>query len=380
MSFIANRNKEYALWDYLTGDLKSDISIVRDRYYFLDELSRNKNFKISLRNPYNDRWTKWVKFPGELLQIGGKLAPAIDVHRSILDNEIVIESDYPTYEENHEAAKLIGKIIENKGFIPHYYYSGNKSIHIHVFFDWDCLKNLSITKQNVLKVLFKSSKQIFKGKFIEWLRIRMISCWDTNAKEFDKDLIKANHLIRCELSRNELGHKTFLGYTYKDMSFVPYLCNEENRIYPKIGKIKLSGPKDIDGLIDEFIKFTKTEFKIDLNRRKNQYLINPGYYENPKNLRGCVKIILGDEFKKVRDGCKRGMFILLNELRKTMGDSQARIIINDWNKRMGLPIKPYEIEYRLNNKTYTLTCKYIHDFLKDIGLNVIGKCKEKVYK
>ncbi|KKN04168.1 hypothetical protein LCGC14_1100060, partial [marine sediment metagenome] len=35
-------------------------------------------------------------------------------------------------------------------------------------------------------------------EFIEWLRTKMISCWDLNLRKFDTDLIRATHLIRCE--------------------------------------------------------------------------------------------------------------------------------------------------------------------------------------
>jgi hypothetical protein len=345
------------------------------------------SLKIALRDPNSENWTKWVQFPGQLwasekndwggFKFSG-LTAAIDVHRSVLSNEIIIESDYPTYEENYEAAKLIGKIIEDKGFSPLYYYSGNKSIHVHVFFDWDCLKKLDGIIQDQLRVMFKNSKLRFRKKFIEWLRTKMISCWDTNAKKFDTDLIRATHLIRCELSKNKQGYKTFLGYTHKDMSFVPYICNEKNRIYPKLGKIRLSSPKDIHGLIEEFIEDIKIKTKSERARKSNRNLGDWGMQESPDKLRDCVKAILSPDFQKIGDGYQRGMFILLNELRRVLGDSQARIVINDWNIRMGSPIKEQEIEYRFKMKNYSLSCSYIHSFLKELGIDVSQKCKGKL--
>ena len=254
MSFIADEYQEFEMWDYILGDYYENMSIAVDRYYYLFDIGDEHGLKIALRDPSNNFWTKWIGFPGLLWEskpdnFGGlkysRLTAAIDVHRSVLKNEIIIESDYPTYEENYEAAKLIGKIIEEKGFEPLYYYSGNKSVHVHVFFDWDCLKKLDLMIQDQLRIIFRDSKLRFKRKFMEWLRTKMITCWDTNAKEFDTDLIRGTHLIRCELSKNKKGYKTFLGYTHKDMSFVPYICNEQNRIYPKLGKIKLSAPNNI---------------------------------------------------------------------------------------------------------------------------------------
>jgi len=386
MSFIANYEQNFEEWDYITGDVYKNMSIAVDRYDYLYNIDDENGLKIALRDPSNNFWTKWIGFPGllwanNLDKFGsstGRLTAAIDVHRSVLKNEIIIESDYQTYEKNYDAAKLIGKIIEGKGFQPLYYYSGNKSVHIHVFFDWNCLKKLDPMIQDQLRIIFRDSKLRFKRKFMEWIRTKMITCWDTNAKKFDTDLIKGTHLIRCELSKNKQGYKTFLGYTYKDMSFVPYICNEKNRIYPKLGKIRLSSPNNIQELIEEFIESIRVKKKSERIRKRNQTLGNWGVEAPPEKIRECVKSILSEDFKKAGDGFQRGMFILLNELRRVLGDSQARIVINDWNAKMDFPLKEQEIEYRFKKKIYTLTCSYIHKFLKEVGIDILEKCKEKV--
>ena len=388
MAFIAEYEQDFNTWDYIHGDYYKGMSIAVDRYYYLWDIDESNPLKIALRDPFTENWTKWVEFPGllgktRISKFGfstRSLTAAIDVHRSILKNEILIESDYPTYGENYDAAKLIGKIIEEKGFQPLYYYSGNKSIHVHVFFDWNCLKRLDPIIQDQLRIRFKSSKLRFKKKFMEWLRTKMITCWDTNAKKFDTDFIRPSHLIRCELSKNKMGYKTFLGYSYKDMSFVPYICNEKNRIYPKLGKIRLSSPPKIQELIEEFIDDLKAKTKSEKARKKNKTLMNWGIKNSPDKLRDCVKAILSEDFKQYGDGFQRGMFILLNELRRVLGDSQARIVINDWNSKMDFPIKDKEIEYRFKMKNYSLSCDYIHNFLKEIGIDTSEKCKDKVYK
>lgn len=385
MSFIAEYDKDFTTWDYLTGD--NELSIVVDRYYFLWGLNDKNALKISLRDPSTDYWTKWCEFPGLLLnqsppkygQTGNShLAAAIDVHRSVLSNEIVIESDYPTYEENYEASKVIGEILESKGFKPLYYYSGNKSVHIHVFFDWNCLKELDPIVQDQLRLTFNDSKLRFQNRFMKWLRTKMISCWDTELKQFDTDLINPKHLIRCELSRNKLGYKTFLGYTHKDMSFIPYICNEKNRLYPKIGKIRLSSPNNVQELIEEFIEEIAIKTKKEKAMKKNRSLGDWGMKGSPIRVRECVRAILSDDFKKYGDGFKRGMFILANELRAVYGDSHARIAIHEWNSKMDFPVSEVEIEYRMKIKRYSLSCKYIHKFLKELGINVDEKCKGKL--
>lgn len=386
MPYIATPHKEYKIWDYILGDYYKDLSIAVSRYYYLYNLNIQYPIKLSLRDAVTDKWTKWQEFPGMLWQVESGsygitksyLTAAIDVHRSVLPNEVVVESDYPTYEENYEAARLVGRMIEEKGFEPLYYFSGNKSIHIHIFFEWDCLKEIDVLLQDQLRIIFKDSKTAFQKKFIEWLRAKMISCWDTNAKKFDSDLIRPTHLIRAELSRNKIGYKTFLGYSYKDLSFVPYICNEENRIYPKLGEIKLSSPKQITEIIQEFID------DIEKDKKRKKKITNYGNlskWVNPENkkIRECVKMIMEDDFKKIGDGYQRSMFILINELKNVYGKENAGVVMHDWNSRMGFPIKDEDINYRLKQKAYTLSCSYIHNFLKDLGVDM-SRCKHKVYK
>ena len=238
----------------------------------------------------------------------------------------IFESDYPDYIDNFEAAKIIGKIIEGKGFTPLYYFSGSKSVHIHIFIDWVTFFQIENRKE-----------------FMLWLRTKMISCWDTNIRKFDKDLIRATHLIRCELSKNKKGYKTFLGYSHNDLSFIPYICNEENRIYPRLGEIKLSSPHCVKELIEEFLEHQ--------NKPKPQNISYFNPKDCPNEIRKPIELLLNDNFKKVGDGRKRAMFIILSELRRVVGDDKARLMIKDWNVRMGSPIKQRDIDYRFTKKT-----------------------------
>ena len=324
------------------------MSIAEDRFSHLFKLSKHNKIKLSLLDRETKKWTKWIDFPGELLS-NRHNGVAIDVHRSMLPNEIVIESDYPEYIDNFEASKIIGKIIENQGFTPHYYYSGNKSIHIHVFIDWDF----------ILALRGNHKTDAFKQEFIIWLRTRMINCWDTKERIFDAELIRATHLIRCEGSKNKRGYKTFLGHSHNDLSFIPYICNEDNRIYPRIGEIKLSTPHCIMELLDDFEEDRVRPKPIPVSR------FDPN--DCPNEIRKCVGRLLSDDFKEVTDGKKRAFFIIVSELRRVAGDDKAREMINDWNIRMGSPMKPNEIEYRFKKKSYTLSNKFINDFMEEIG-------------
>jgi len=210
-------------------------------------------------------------------------------------------------------------------------------------------------------------KSAFCKRFIEWLREKMVSCWGLNLREFDRALIKSTHLIRAELSRNKLGYKTFIGYTYKDISPVPYICNETNRIMPKLGKIKMSSPKNVNDLLEEFlVDIDKKKRKAKVKKRETCLL---DYGKKKEKMRPCVEIIYSDKFKDAGDGYQRGMFILANELKEVYGPSEALTRLHDWNSRMGYPIKEEDLNYRITMKSYTLNDTYVNEFLDSVGMN-----------
>ena len=389
MSYMADFKEHRKLWEYVVGDPLNQcineyldheiVSIMKARWYYLMGKAYEigfENLKIAFKDFETGAWTTWKPFPGIIgpMFSHGDLIPAVDVHRSIYENEIIIESDYPTYEENWNASRIIGAILESKGFTPLYYYSGNKSIHIHVFLDWSSFENLNYITRTKLETFYPNIKVQFRNDFMRWLRAKIISCWDLGVREFDKDLVKATHLIRCELSRNKKGFKTFLGMTYKDMPPIPTICNENNGVYPRFKMPVLSRPDDPNTMVNEFVA-EKESMK---TTKKNIRLTTLFQKGKDKELRPCVKMILGEDFKETGDGVKRGLFILANELKRIFGPAQANIILDDWNNRLGNPLQESMIRYRVREKEYTLKCNFIHDFLKSIGMDPSQKCKGKV--
>ncbi len=124
MIICPSYNSSYPAWDYILGNHK--MSICTQRYWYLYELaSMNKTLKIAFKS-LDNRWSKWTDFfkaPIHQLQM------AYDIHRGLLDNEIVVESDYDDYYDNYDEIKNLGAYIESLGWKPQYYYSGSKSIH-----------------------------------------------------------------------------------------------------------------------------------------------------------------------------------------------------------------------------------------------------------
>jgi len=373
----ANPYFDWTGWDYLQGNL--DMSIATQRYYHLMELNHlsENSMKLAVKDKDDrDKWTQWKTWYGGFSF--EELRNAYDVHRSVLPCEIVIESDYPTYEENYDAVKLIGAILEKEGFQPLYYYSGNKSVHIHVYFSFKCLLNINMALQERI-INEHRYKSTFVKQFMAYLRMKMITCWDLGLRKFDTDMANPKHLIRSEMSRNKLGYKTFLGYTWKDVSFVPYICNEENRIYPRIGGLRMSEPNDPEGLVLDYFAKRDAERKRGKVKRRESSLMK---WINPKKpgVQDCVNFILGDDFRAVGDGYQRAMFILINELKAEMDPGEVLQAVLEWNQRMGAPVRDQEIQYRVKmNKVYTLGCDYVHEFLKTLGYSQVGeKCNRKI--
>jgi len=362
MSFLADYHKDYPTWNYIEG--RPNSSLATSRYFHLSNLNLLSDWtmKFAFRDTLRDRWSKWLplnKVPHNSLRYG------LDIHRSLLYNEIVVESDYPDYLDNVNATRMVGRILEHKGFSPMYYYSGNKSIHCHIILDFDMF--LTLDKMVLQELVTKTKKlYLFKRKFMEWIREKIINCWDLNIRQFDKDLVKCSHLIRSELSRNKLGFKTFLGYTYKDITCVQQICNEENGIQPCLGELKISKPHNFQEIVEEFL--------MDLNQialktktaRKEKSLMD--WTPKPTEIRPQVKFMLSEEFKSAGDGCNRAMFIICNELKRQELDHNSCLnIVTNWRDKMECDIKDFDIEYRLRSKNYVLQDSFLNKFLLELG-------------
>jgi len=57
-------------------------------------------------------------------------------HRVIFPNELVLETDRDSYEENKDFAEIIFEILKELNIPFVFGFSGNKSFHFHVFMDW----------------------------------------------------------------------------------------------------------------------------------------------------------------------------------------------------------------------------------------------------
>lgn len=391
---FATPEQDWQEWNYLQGNIHTTGSIGVQRFFHLLALAqRQDGFLIALHDPVSGAWTKHRGFYNSSCRDYASLSTeqvqnAYDVHRSILENEIVIESDYlcsgcterkkekksaasgcyDCYLLNYEATRVIGRIIEDKGFVPHYYYSGNKSLHISVYFDFACLLTVDLFLQHKIIAQFKT-RGTFIRRFMEWLRRLMINCWGVKVRSFDEQLIKGTHLIRCELSKNKVGYKTFLGHTYKDVSFIPNICNAKNKILPSLGELILSRPLHPQALLEEFLTDTDT-YRVKMRIDRKQTALAQWFDDEKPGVKPCVQFLLSDDFRTAGDGYQRAMFILANELKKVYGEAEALDKVLDWNERMGSPCREQEVMYRVTrSKEYTLGCAHVHVFLAALGFD-----------
>ena len=100
------------------------------------------NFKVAHRtykSVKSDIWSKWIPW------VQWKM-PYLPNYRQILPNELVFESDFPTRQENETFAQLIIKKLKDSGYSYNAVFTGNKSIHIHVFFKANKPEEIDKTK------------------------------------------------------------------------------------------------------------------------------------------------------------------------------------------------------------------------------------------
>lgn len=403
MSFCATREHDIRSWDYLQGQYHQGTSVGANRWEWLQLLAMTQEgFQVAMKDPVAIdpayEWTKWKSWYSagwnKQAFTQTSVITAYDVHRSLLENEIVVESDMlckacaarkqaaqalpvgcpDCYGENLHTTMIVGRILEEKGYVLNYYFSGNKSIHVHIYLDFSQLLTIDKALQEQLLAKF-TYKSMFLKKFMGWLRMLLATCYGTRAALFDEQLAKGKHLIRAELSRNKAGYKTFLGNKYKELPLMPRICNEENQRTPLLGSLHLSRPYAFQELIEEFlVSLDKKEMMLRAKRREGNLMrwLHPA--EAQQGLKSCMQFVLSDAFKEAPDGFQRAMFLLANELKQELGGEVALGELRSWNERMGFPCTDGDLTYRiLQNKTYHLSHQTIHEFLASIGFGVIGQ-------
>ena len=163
--------------------------IVRDQTYFLRLLSRyDSDIEVSLTGK-----EKWISF-FDVIQNPPKSPIG---HRSILRNELVIEIDSPDWGTVRDGTRRIIELL-NKWQAQdcyHLSFSGNNSIHVHVFFS---VKSVDLD-DNTAKVLESIDRDEIRREIKRYLMRQIQYATDVI---IDTNL-SSKHLIRLEGSVNE---------------------------------------------------------------------------------------------------------------------------------------------------------------------------------
>ena len=182
-----NNNQEY------NRNVPEKEKIVQDQIYWLRVLSRlDSNIQVSLTGH-----SKWLP----LFDIIKNPLKSPISSRSILKNELVLEIDDDNWTKVRDGSLRIIGLLEKWGARNCYYlsYSGNRSIHIHVFFDASSV----VLESETVKVLESVDRNEVGKGFKEYIMRQIALATDT---KIDMNLA-SKHLIRLEGSMNEKSGK-----------------------------------------------------------------------------------------------------------------------------------------------------------------------------
>ncbi|MEM3191484.1 MAG: hypothetical protein QW292_05200 [Candidatus Parvarchaeota archaeon] len=216
-------------------------SIVQDQIFFLRHLARlDSDIKVSL----NGR-SKWL----DLYDVVRNPPNFPIVSRSILRNELVLELDDDSWEYVRDGTRRIIQVLEKWGARDAYYlsYSGNRSLHVHVFFNPSSLK----INNDTGKVLEGVDKDEVR-KVVKTYLMRQVSL--ASDTSIDLNLSSIRHLIRLEGSVNEKS-----GMPCTQISTVP---DNKPMDYP----VKIPGPNSLPARLWD-ISFMETEINSFLKIR-----------------------------------------------------------------------------------------------------------------
>jgi hypothetical protein len=242
-------------------------------------------------------------------------------HREIFPNEVVIEYDNKTKCINELYTKIITKRLKKNKILYDLWYSGNKSIHIHTFWDIPEVKYLSLLKKAIMFEL------------------------TDGLQHPDLRLSSDGHLIRAEYGLHES--------TNKNKS--PMKHNSRLLVFNKITK----------EIWDRYNILTSELLHRKVTTTSSNIKEHPAF-----------KIIFNPEsFKEVDDGRERAMFFLLQVLKKDYTTpNDLFVFIYEWYKYSGgYKLSKDEIKRKVKyhwNKDYNLGVNYLENLVKELSITL----------
>ncbi|MEM0135992.1 MAG: hypothetical protein QXU18_12340, partial [Thermoplasmatales archaeon] len=241
-------------------------NIVNSQIYFLRLLTRyDSDIYVSLTGK-----SKWL----DLYDVVRNPPSFPIASRSILKNEVVLENDSDDWTIVRDGSRRILELLNKWGARDCYYlsYSGNRSIHIHTFFDVSSIE----IKPDVQKILEGADRDEVR-KTVKSYLMRQISIGaDVNV---DMNLA-GRHLVRLEGSTHEK--------TNKPCSMIDSVPNDRPESY----EIRIPGPNSLPLKLWS-INFLEDELNVYLKLRfakKEKPIYGPGkLIEDPEKLIEILK-------------------------------------------------------------------------------------------
>jgi len=242
-------------------------------------------------------------------------------HRTMLDNEIVIEFDNGTPEQNRTNADIATQRMVKDGFGYAKWFSGGKSTHVHVIIDPKECPNIPLLKSCLMRHYCKGLPSP------------------------DLRLTSKNHLIRAEYGIHEKSGK------YKTLI-------SKSKGYPSISEVP-----------DAVWRFYCQERERTLKRKLTLTTKDLKEHKAIKFLMDSTNVR-----EKIKDGRFRIMFLLTSVLKDSMEPKELEQFIVDWYRYSG-GVKMSESKVRSNvtyilEKGYNVNEQTIVNYCEEIGLDM----------
>lgn len=249
-------------------------------------------------------------------------------HRSILPNEVVLDLDAATEDENFSTLKKLSSRFVELGVKHSVWTTGGKGYHIHTF--WSGMDHVA-------------EPRCLKEKLFEWLTQGI------NGK-FDRQLL-GNHMVRLEGGKYE---KAYPREVFKHM-----VGRERDHF--------------VENDIPEFIwkDYRAEVLSYALRSLKPRQDVPKG------SMPECVKYLLSEKFKEHRDGGQRAVFVLANWYHK-MPDEELFALLKTFSQyNLREPLLDREIMSQIKRaKNHTgrrCGCRFRHSLLCEIGAKEIAE-------
>lgn len=258
-------------------------------------------------------------------------------HRSILRNEIIIEYDDDNKEINKQLTDKIISRLKEDNISYSKYFSGNKSVHVHLLVDVNGVMNLSLLKNAFIRYYTQNAR------------------WGTK----EDDILPLPDMGLCgdRLIRMEGGVHEKTG-NHKEHLYTTTGYGELNKIPQPVWDL-------YDKMYERVLKWKSTKMSKEVANSEQ------------------VKLILDTvRFNKYGDGRERALFILIHMLKdhykekfpdnEREGKKALADFLSTWYKSSkGHKLTNIDVYNKVcyhYNRNYNMSIVYINTFLEELGI------------